>query len=375
MTVRRRARARMAAIMVCGLTAVGGCTGDDGVITTTSTTTTTTSAPTTTAVPPSTTVATTAAPDVLDVTLYDVSELVKKVRPGVVTVTQTQITIGFFGGTSEQEAGTGTGIVIDDEGRILTNFHVIAGAERVFVIAEDGEPRPARVIGGFAGSDLAVIETDETGGLEALPLGSSELAEVGDPVIAIGNALGLDESQPTVSVGIVSAKGRTLSTNTGVQLEGLLQTDAAINSGNSGGPLLNARGEVIGVNTAIIATAQNIGFSIPIEQATDLIEATLSGIGRPFIGVNYSPNSGEFADRFGLATDEGVIVYGVLPTSPADEAGLRVGDVIVQIDDVEIEGDVSFDGLIAGFEIGSVHEVIFVRGSRVFSTSVTIADR
>ncbi len=311
----------------------------------------------------------------MGVVLFDVSELVKDVRPGVVTVTRTEISIGLFGGASEQQSGTGTGIVFDESGRILTNFHVIAGAERVFVIAEDGAPRPARVIGGFAGSDLAVLEVDGTNGLVPLVLGSSEDAEVGDPVIAIGNALGLDETQPTVSVGIVSAKGRSLPTNTGVQLEGLLQTDAAINSGNSGGPLLDAQGQVIGINTAIIASAQNIGFSIPIEQASDLISATLSGIGRPFIGVNFQRNSAELAERFGLATDAGVIVFGVLPTSPADLAGLQVGDVIVEIDGVRIGPDQEFGELVSGLEIGSDYEVALVRGGRLFSTTVTIAER
>ncbi len=206
-----------------------------------------------------------------------------------------------------------------------------------------------------------------------LAFGSSEAAEVGDPVIAIGNALGLDETQPTVSVGIVSAKGRSLPTNTGVQLEGLLQTDAAINSGNSGGPLLNAAGEVIGVNTAIIQSAQNIGFSIPIEQAADLIESTLSGIGRPFVGVNFRANSTELADRFGLATSDGVIVFGVLPTSPADEAGLDVADVIVEVDGVPV-GEV-FGERVAGFEIGSTHELVIVRGRRLLSTTITVAER
>jgi serine protease Do len=315
------------------------------------------------------------AADRMGVVLFDVSELVKEVRPGVVTVTRTEISIGLFGGSSEQESGTGTGIVFDEDGHILTNFHVIAGAERVFVIAEDGAPRPARVIGGFAGSDLAVLEVDDTAGLVPLVLGSSATAEVGDPVIAIGNALGLDETQPTVSVGIVSAKGRSLPTNTGVQLEGLLQTDAAINSGNSGGPLLDAHGEVIGINTAIIQSAQNIGFSIPIEQASDLIASTLSGSGRPFIGVNFLQNSGELAERFGLTTTDGVIVYGVLPTSPADLAGLRVGDVVVEIDGIQIGPGRDFSELISDLEIGSDHEIVFVRGRRVFSTSVTIAER
>ena len=311
----------------------------------------------------------------MGVVLFDVSELVKDVRPGIVTVTRTEITIGMFGGASEQESGTGTGIVFDEAGLILTNFHVIAGAERVFVIAEDGAPRPARVVGGFAGTDLAVLEVDNTAGLVPLVLGSSDDAEVGDPVIAIGNALGLDETQPTVSVGIVSAKGRSLPTNTGVQLEGLLQTDAAINSGNSGGPLLDGRGEVIGINTAIIQSAQNIGFAIPIEQASDLIASIRSGSGRPFIGINFRQNSSEFAERFGLATSDGVIVYGVLPTSPADLAGLRVGDVVVEIDGIQIGPERDFSELVAGLEIGSDHDVVFVRGRQVLSTTVTVTER
>lgn len=363
--MQRIANVRFRVLLALGALSLvfGACTSDDSAPTT-SAAVVTTSPPTS---PP--------ADDRMDVVLFDVSELVKDVRPGVVTVTRTEITVGLFGGSSEQQAGTGTGIVFDDAGRILTNFHVIAGADNVFVIAEDGAPRPARVIGGFAGSDLAILEVDDTAGLAPLALGSSEEAEVGDPVIAIGNALGLDETQPTVSVGIVSAKGRSLPTNTGVQLEGLLQTDAAINSGNSGGPLLNARGEVIGINTAIIASAQNIGFSIPIEQASDLITATLSGVGRPFIGVNFQPNSSELAERFGLATADGVIVFGVLPTSPADAAGLRVGDVIVEIDGRAIGADEEFTELIATLEIGSSYEVIVVRGAQALSTTLTIAER
>jgi S1-C subfamily serine protease len=189
------------------LLVASACTNDDAAPTTTTTLPVASAPPSTTAAAPE--------DERMGVVLFDVSELVKDVRPGVVTVTRTEISIGLFGGASEQQSGTGTGIVFDESGRILTNFHVIAGAERVFVIAEDGAPRPARVIGGFAGSDLAVLEVDDTDGLVPLVLGSSEDAEVGDPVIAIGNALGLDETQPTVSVGIVSAKGRSLPTNTG----------------------------------------------------------------------------------------------------------------------------------------------------------------
>jgi S1-C subfamily serine protease len=297
------------------------------------------------------------------------------VRPGVVTVTQTQVTLSMLGST-EQSAGTGTGIVVDDEGRIITNFHVIEGAENVFVIAEDGRQRPARVIGGFAGNDIAVLEIEDTAGIEALPLGSSTAADVGDPVIAIGNALGLDETQPTVSVGIVSAKGRTLSTG-GVQLENLLQTDAAINSGNSGGPLLNAQGEVIGINTAIIdpARAQNIGFSIPVEQAEEVLEIVLSGEGKPFIGISLRANSPELASNFGLATDQGLIVLSVLPTSPAEAGGLQVGDIIVAIDGVAATDEADLTAAIDATPIGEALELTIVRGRQTGTATVVVAER
>jgi S1-C subfamily serine protease len=331
---------------------------------------------TTTASPDPTTTTTAGGTSPFGVALYDVSDLVKVVRPGVVTVTQTQITLGMLGAT-EQPAGTGTGIVVNDDGHIVTNFHVIEGAENVFVIAEDGRQRAARVIGGFAGSDIAVLAIEDTGGLIPLPFGSSEAAEVGDPVIAIGNALGLDETQPTVSVGIVSAKGRTLPTSGGVQLEGLLQTDAAINSGNSGGPLLNARGEVIGINTAIIdpARAQNIGFSIPVEQAKEIIDLVLSGEGKPFIGVSFRANSAELARNFGLATDQGLIVIGVLPTSPAEAGGLRVGDIIVEIDGVAVTDEADLTAAVDSTPIGESLELTIVRGRQTGTVSVTIAER
>ncbi len=205
---------------------------------------------------------TAAVTPVTGVVLYDVSDLVGQVRPGVVSVTETGMTMDMFMGRVETE-GEGTGIVIDDQGHILTNYHVISGAETVSVYAEDGRERSARVIFGDPATDIAILEVEDTEGLVPLVLGDSDAMEVGDPVIAMGNALGLDETSPTVSVGIVSALGRTIETDQAV-LEDLIQTDAAINAGNSGGPLLNAAGEVIGINTAIASGAENIGFSISV---------------------------------------------------------------------------------------------------------------
>ncbi len=215
------------------------------------------------------------------VVLNDVSELVKEVANGVVSVTQGQfrLSIDDFVEATLVPAGAGTGIVIDNEGHILTNFHVIEGAESVVVTSPDGTVRPATILGEAPDFDLALLEVADTTGLRPIPLGSSSALEVGDPVVAIGNALGLDAEVPTVSVGIISATSRTISTGGDRLLRGLLQTDAAINPGNSGGPLLNRLGEVVGVNTAIASDAQNVGFSIAIDDVRSVIDAFLSGTG------------------------------------------------------------------------------------------------
>ena len=201
-------------------------------------------------------------------------------RPGVVSVTETGFTMDMFMRQVQSE-GEGTGIVIDDAGHVLTNYHVISGAETVSVYAQDGRERSARVIFGDPATDVALLEVEDAAGLVPLTLGDSGLMEVGDPVVAMGNALGLDETSPTVSVGIVSALGRSIETDQAT-LEDLIQTDAAINAGNSGGPLLNAAGEVIGINTAIASDAQNIGFSISINSVKEEIAQALQRHRRAF---------------------------------------------------------------------------------------------
>jgi serine protease Do len=307
------------------------------------------------------------------VVLYDVSELVKQVRPGVVSVTETGVSMDMFMRRVQTE-GAGTGIVIDDAGHILTNYHVISGAETVSVYAADGRERSARVIYGDPETDIALLEVEDTSGLVPLVLGDSSLMEVGNAVIAMGNALGLDETSPTVSVGIVSAVGRTIETDQAV-LEDLIQTDAAINAGNSGGPLLNAAGEVIGINTAIASNAENIGFSISIDSVKEEIARALSGAGVPFVGVTTMANSADLASRYRLATAEGLIVTSVLPTGPASAAGLEAGDIILAVNGADLAGDEELDAAVAAAGAGATITLTIVRGSQTGDITVEIAGR
>lgn len=306
--------------------------------------------------------------------LYDVSELVKAVRNGVVSLTQERVRLDFFGVPEEVPAGAGTGIVVDDEGLILTNFHVIEGANRVLVTAADGRQREAEVVAEASNRDLALLRVSDSQGLEPLAFGSLELLEVGDPVVAIGNALGLDSTEPSVSAGIVSAKGRTIRTRFGT-MQDLIQTDAAINPGNSGGPLLNAAGEVVGVNTAIAGNAQNIGFAISVETAARFVERFELGIGEPFLGVSLVDNSRAVAERLELGVDDGALVAEVSRGSPADEAGVIQWDVIVRIGDKRIED--SNQAVLAILETvpGDEVEIELVRGQERITLYVTIRER
>ena len=316
---------------------------------------------------------TAAVTPITGVVLYDVSDLVAQVRPGVVSVTETGMAMDMFM-RQVQTQGEGTGIVIDDQGHILTNYHVISGAEDVSVYAEDGRERSARVIFGDPATDIALLQIEDTEGLVPLVLGDSDAMEVGDPVIAMGNALGLDETSPTVSVGIVSAIGRTIETDQAV-LEDLIQTDAAINAGNSGGPLLNAAGEVIGINTAIASGAENIGFSISINSVRDEIAQALPGVGVPFIGATTMANSTQLASRYRLATAEGLIVTSVLPTGPASGAGLIAGDIILAIDGAAAGADEQLAAAVEAAGAGSTIILSIQRGRQTGDLEVVVAER
>ena len=335
--------------------------------------TTTTASPAATSTTLLQATSTAAVTPITGIALYDVSDLVKQVRPGVVSVTETGVSMDMFLRQVQTE-GEGTGIVIDDAGHILTNYHVISGAATVRVYAADGRERSARVIYGDPETDIALLEVEDSSGLVPLTLGDSSLMEVGDPVIAMGNALGLDETSPTVSVGIVSAVGRTIETDQAT-LEDLFQTDAAINVGNSGGPLLNSAGEVIGINTAIASNAENIGFSIAIDSVKEEIAQALSGTGVPFIGVTTMANSTELASRYRLATADGLIVTSVLPTGPASAAGLSAGDIIIAVNGVDATSDDGLDAAVAAAGAGQAITLTVVRGQQTGDLTVVIAGR
>jgi serine protease Do len=262
----------------------------------------------------------------------DIGTILDKVQPSVVAIeTSEQTSRGVF-------SGAGSGIVLSADGLILTNAHVVGGLGDITVVLPDGSRHDAGLVGSSPADDIAVVKIDGVSDLTPAELGSSEALQVGEEVIAIGNALNLG-GEPTVTRGIVSAKDRDLSAQ-GVQLEGLIQTDAAINPGNSGGPLVNAAGQVVGMNTAIVADAQNLGFSIPIDRARPIIDQLERGEGavtpdQAFLGVSTTDVANltdAQREQFDVSVDEGALVTEVVPGSGADEAGLRVGDVITAID-------------------------------------------
>jgi serine protease Do len=228
--------------------------------------------------------------------------------------------------------GVGSGVVIDGQGYILTNNHVIDDAERLKVTFADGKVLRGKVVGTDETTDLAVIKVESDEPLPAAPLGDSAALKAGQIVIAIGNPFGLTGG-PAVTAGIVSSLKRSIQARTGV-LE-LIQTDAAINPGNSGGPLVNTKGEVIAINTANMPYAQGIGFAVPINTAKAILKELVEKgrVSRPWIGVASVKVTPQLARHFGLPPSaSGALIAGVEPYSPADDAGLRRGDVIEQID-------------------------------------------
>ncbi len=265
----------------------------------------------------------------------DVSALISKALPGVVS-----ISVELNGAHA-----AGTGFVISSDGQIATNAHVVADATKISVKFADGSTAAAKVLGVDRTDDLAVVKVDKAG-LTALPLGKSSDLKIGEPVVAIGNALDLTGG-PTATEGIVSALDRTIDTADGEHLTHLVQTDAAINPGNSGGPLLTLDGEVVGINSAGSQDAQNIGFAIAIDTARPIVEQLQQGktIAKAYLGVSTTTIDPTVAARNGLGIDHGLLIVDVAGDSAASAAGLQPGDVIVSIngqatDDNSVLGDV-----------------------------------
>jgi serine protease Do/serine protease DegQ len=266
----------------------------------------------------------------------------------------------------------GSGFVISAEGYILTNEHVVKDAEEIEVLLADGRALSARVVGVDPRTDVAVIKVDTEEQLPVAVLGDSDNLKVGQWALAIGNPFGLEG---TLTVGVISATERA---NLGIEdYEDFIQTDASINPGNSGGPLLNIHGEVIGINTAIVASGQGIGFAIPINLArlisNQLIEK--GEVTRGWLGVSIQPLTRELADSFGLDRATGALVNKVLPDSPAAEAGIQRGDVLLKIGGKQIRGVRELQLLVASARVGEEIAVDVLRGGKEVTLSVKVAER
>src|SRR5687768_8444113 len=266
----------------------------------------------------------------------DIQGILAKVQPGVVSIRTSSFTgEDLFGFGQQPVRGAGTGMLITPEGHVLTNAHVVNGATSIEVtLFNETEERQADLLGSDPTSDVAVLKIRDATGLPTVELGDSDDIRVGDTVVAIGNALALPGG-PSVTLGIVSAKDRTIDAED-EHLSGLLQTDAAINPGNSGGPLVNAGGEVIGMNTAIRGDAQNIGFAIAVNTVKPKLDALKTGqnsvTSTAFLGVNAQTLTPEIKEQFDFSVEKGAIVVSTTPGSPAENVGLRRADVITKFD-------------------------------------------
>ena len=305
--------------------------------------------------------------------------LVVKVQPSVVS-------IDVRGQGSEDQ---GTGMVISRDGLVVTNNHVIAASVPggTITVTRTGSTRalPATLIGTNPIDDVALIRIDGVANLPTVTFGNSNALVVGDSVVAIGNALGLAAGTPTVTNGIVSALGRTVtasSTSSSETLNNMIQTDAAINPGNSGGPLLDAQGDVIGMNTAVAGTlpdgtsAQNIGFAIPVATIESLLKSLEAGQSvvnhGAFIGVEISSMNPTLQAEYGFTVSRGAVVMSVVPSSGAAVAGLKQGDIIVGINETAINSAQDVASVISALRAGDDIKMKIVRGSRTLTKSVTL---
>lgn len=333
-------------------------------------------------------------------------EAVKKVSPGVVSVVISKylpkmkatmpspfpFPFAFGQGDGEKEktrVGGGSGFIVHPDGLVLTNKHVVFDPEAEYaVVTEDFKEYAARVISRDPINDIAVLKINAAK-LPTVQLGNSHRIELGQTVIAIGNALGMFTN--TVSKGIVSGLSRTISASLGSggeteHLRGVLQTDVAINQGNSGGPLITLDGEAIGINTAIIYGAQNIGFAIPINWAKQDLEDIIKHgrIIKPFLGLMYLMLNEKIKNQYGLPVDHGALVVrethipnsvAIVPGSPADKAGLKENDIITAIENEEIKADQDLRDLLQKHPIGEELTVTYLRQGKEMKTRVTLEER
>ena len=317
-------------------------------------------------------------------------EIYRTVSPAVVNITSTTIQYDFFFNIFPKQ-GSGSGFLIDAEGNIVTNYHVISGARSVEVTLANHRRYPAKLVGRDRLSDLAVIKIEAEEKLPYVRLGDSENLQVGQKVLAIGNPFGFEG---TLTTGIISSLGRSIRDEEGRLLEDLIQTDAAINPGNSGGPLLNSRGEVIGINTAIFGpgTSVGIGFAIPAGTATDILSDLLQEgrVRRAYLGLIGQEITAPIAELLRLPADHGLLVAQLTRGGPADQAGIQPGnrlvlignqefviggDLLVEVDGNPLRSSVDLSRYILKKKPGETVEVTLYRGQQRRTIAVELGER
>jgi serine protease Do len=324
------------------------------------------------------------------VTLVNFADIAERINPSVVNIDATSLTTGSEeGGTVDKNGyvhpwesphdrdiatprrGTGAGLIIEPDGHILTNDHVIERADRIIVKLSDGRSLKAHVVGSDPDTDIALIKVDGAGPLPAAPLGDSSSLRVGEWVCAIGNPLAYEH---TVTVGVVSFVGRKLFD---LSLDNYIQTDAAINFGNSGGPLINARGEVIGINSAISAKASNIGFAVPIDQAREVIPQLkqYGRVARGYIGVALKDVDPDLQASLHLTSSHGALVQDVTEGSPGGRAGLRAYDLITAVEGRPVSTNDELIRLVAAIAPGTNVRLDVVRDGHPVGVLVKLAER
>jgi serine protease Do len=309
-----------------------------------------------------------------------ITSTVEKVGPAVVTVlAKIPQQMSAFGVVSGGVV-SGSGVIFSADGYILTNNHVIEGAEALYIVLADGSELPVTLVGADQFSDLAVLKAEGRTMPAVATLGNSDELKPGETVIAIGSPLG--DFKNTVTVGVISATGRTLDTGNGYLMEGLLQTDAAINRGNSGGPLVNLAGQVIGINTLIVRTGnsgdvvEGLGFAIPSSTAQAVANQliTQGKVARPYLGVRWQAVTPRLAQLYGLPVQWGIYVSQVLTNSPAEQGGVQIGDIITQIGGIPLDGDHPYANVLFSFAPGDTVKLSVTRDQQSIELTVTLAE-
>jgi serine protease Do len=323
------------------------------------------------------------------------ADLAERLSPAVVNISTTKTVTGrggspfgnvpqgpfgddfyrrFFGDRPNREyhqKGLGSGFIISRDGYIFTNNHVVAGADKILVKLAGGREYPAEIVGRDANTDIALVKIKPDGDLPSVVLGDSDKLRVGEWVLAIGNPFGLEQ---TVTAGIVSAKERSIGAG---PYDDFIQTDASINPGNSGGPLFNMKGEVVGINTAIVAQAQGIGFAIPVNMAKEIYRdlKTKGRVTRGWLGVSVQDLTEEMAASLKIKGSQGALVGDVFPGEPADKAGIKAGDVIVEIGGKAVRNTHDLLRLVAALPVGRKVPLMILRDGQKRSVEAVVGER